>query len=99
MKLEKYIEQAILDITNGVAAAQKQSYHWIAPGSLNGKKISDHSSIEFEIAVTVNGEGSGSIDVFSLGKPGGAASTEHVNKVSFSVPVYFQAPKIHPKSQ
>ncbi len=92
MKLETFVEQTILEITNGVSNAQRSSPVWVAPGLVEGKKVESPQMINFEVAVTVNKEGGGSIDVWSVGKLSGAASSEHINKVSFAVPVYFQAP-------
>jgi hypothetical protein len=66
MKLDEYVKQTLLDITEGVAAAQKESSLWIAPGSIENKKVLSPQLIAFEIAVTVNKEGGGGIHVWSL---------------------------------
>jgi hypothetical protein len=92
MKLDEYVKQTLLDITKGVAAAQKESSLWIAPGYFNGEKVSEPQLIAFDIAVTVSKEGNGGIQVWSLGELGAKASSEQSNKISFSVPIYFQGP-------
>ena len=66
---------------------------WIAPGYVDGEKVFGAQLVSFEINVTVAKEGSGGIQVLSLGDIGGKASSEHTNKISFSVPIYFQAPQ------
>jgi len=63
MKLEEFVKQTLLDITNGVASAQKETPLWIAPGRVEGEKVSTPQHVEFEVVVTVSKEGGGSIDV------------------------------------
>ena len=91
MNLEDYVEQTLLDITNGVAKAQKLSILSIAPGSLDGERILAPQMVSFDIAVTVSKEGGGGIQVWSFGDLSAKGSAEHSNRISFSVPVYFQA--------
>lgn len=91
MKLEDFVKQTLLDITNGVAAAQKASKLWIAPGKVEGEAKLSPQMVSFEIAVTVAKEGGGSINVWTLGELGVKGSTESLNKISFDVPVYFQS--------
>ncbi len=93
MKLDEYVRQTLLDITNGVFSAQKESPLWIAPGSIESKKVLSLQLATFEVAVTVSNEGGGGIQVWSLGELNAKGSAEHVNRISFAVPVYFQAPK------
>ena len=91
MKLEDFVKQTLLDITNGVAEAQKTARLWIAPGKVEGEPKLAPQMVAFEIAVTVSKEGGGGINVWSLGEIKGSASSESLNKISFEVPVYFQA--------
>ena len=90
MKLDDYIKQTLLDITKGVAAAQKETSLWIAPGYFNGEKVSVPQLVSFDIAVVVNKEGSGGIQVWSFGEAKAKGSFEQSNRISFSVPIYFQ---------
>ncbi len=92
MKLDEYVKQTLLDISNGVSAAQLQSPHWIAPGHVEGKKQISPQLVTFDIAVTVSKEGGGGIQVWSFGDLKASGSSEQINRISFSVPVYFQAP-------
>lgn len=91
MKLDEFVKQTLLDITNGVAAAQVGAKLWIAPGTVEGEPKLAPQMVKFEVAVTVNKEGSGGISVWSFGELKGGASLESVNRISFDVPVYFQA--------
>ena len=92
MKLDEFVKQTLIDITNGVAEAQSKAKLWIAPGMVEGEPKISPQMVTFEVAVTVNKEGSGGISVWSIGELKGGASSESVNRISFEVPVYFQAP-------
>ncbi len=92
MKLDEFVKQALLDITNGVADAQEETKLFIAPGIVEGEKITEGQSVVFEIAVTLNSSGGGGISVFSMGEAKGEFSKETINRISFEVPVYFNAP-------
>lgn len=92
MKLADYVKQTLLDITNGVSASKKESSLWIAPGHVDGEKVFAAQLINFDIAVTVSKEGGGGIQVWSFGELNAKGSAEHSNRISFSVPIYFQAP-------
>ncbi len=91
MKLDEFVRQTLLDITNGVASAQRETKLWIAPGKVEGEARNEPQLVSFEVAVTVNKEGSGGISVWSVGEMKGAASSQSVNRISFAIPVYFQA--------
>ena len=93
MKLEDFVRQTLLDITNGVTEAREKSRIWIAPGYVDGKEVYSLQPVNFEGAVTVGKEGGGGIQVWSVGEMSAKGSIEHVNKVSFSVPINFSAPK------
>lgn len=98
MKLDEFIKQALLDITNGVAAAQEETQLFIAPGIVEGEKKTEGQSVVFEVAVTLNSSGGGGISVFSMGDLKGGISKETVNRISFEVPVYFSAPtRVNPR--
>lgn len=92
MKLDEFVKQALLDITNGVAAAQEKTKLFIAPGAVEGETKKDGQSVKFEVAVTLNSSGGGGISVFSMGEVTGGISKESLNRISFEVPVYFSAP-------
>lgn len=92
MKLDEYAKQTLPDITNGVEQARRETLLFIAPGSANGKKVTSPQTVKFEVAVTVSTQAGGGIKVFSLGDLKAEGSAEHVNKISFEVPVYLNAP-------
>ncbi len=92
MKLDDFVKQALLDITNGVAAAQEETKLFIAPGVVEGEVKKEGQSVVFEVAVTLNTSGGGGISVFSMGEVKGDISKETINRISFEVPVYFSAP-------
>jgi len=93
MKLQEFVKQTLLDIGNGVSDAQNASPLWIAPGLVEGKKVTEPQYVSFEIAVTINKEGGGSISVLSVAEAKAEGKFEQINKITFSVPVYFQARK------
>ncbi|MBK8441482.1 MAG: hypothetical protein IPL38_18965 [Rhodobacter sp.] len=68
MKLDQFVKQTLLDITNGVAQAQAEAKLWISPGKVEGKPNNTPQMVSFEVAVTVNKEGSGGISVWSIGE-------------------------------
>ena len=92
MKLDEYVKQTLLDITKGVNEARDSSKLNIAPGYVEGAAQTKPQMVSFEIAVTVNKDAGGGINVWSVGEVKAGASTESVNRISFDVPVYFQAP-------
>lgn len=103
--LKSFVKQALLDITNGVDEARNESPVNIAPGYVEGKLQVDAQHIEFDVAVSVEREekgqtkGGGSVTVISVlkaevGVEGNAGEKRSENnRIKFSVPVYFQAPK------
>ena len=91
MKLEDFVKQTLLDITNGVAAAQLESPLWVAPGSIEGKKLTTPQMVAIEVSVTTSKEGGGSINIWSAASAKAGVSSEQLNRISFEVPVYFQA--------
>ncbi|MGE0503089.1 MAG: hypothetical protein AB7I79_19645 [Rhizobiaceae bacterium] len=98
MKLDEYVKQTLLDITKGVSDAKDDSLLWIAPGYVDGEKVFAAQLVSFEIAVTVSKEGGGGIRVLAIGDLAGKGTTEHTDRISFSVPIYFQAPQKQKKS-
>lgn len=92
MKLDEFVEQTLVDISKGVSEAKKKSSVWIAPGYVDGEKVFSEQLVKFEVAVTVEKEGSGGISVLSFADLKGNFKTESTNKIVFDVPVYFQAP-------
>lgn len=92
MKLEEFVKQTLMDITNGVFNAQSESPSSIAPGIVEGVKMTKPQLISFEVAVTTSKEGGGGINISSMIEAGGSMNSEYINKISFDVPVYFNAP-------
>ncbi|TNE65599.1 hypothetical protein [Celeribacter ethanolicus] len=92
MKLDEYVKRTLLDITNGVAEAQKETLLYIAPGFVENEKVTAPQFVQFDVAVTVSKDAGAGIQVFSFGEAKGAVSSEQVNRISFEVPVFFQAP-------
>lgn len=92
MKLDEFVKQTLLDITNGVANAQSEAKLFIAPGYVESKKLVAPQMVKFEVAVTVSKEAGGGISVWSIGELKAGVNSEQVNKIAFEVPVYFQAP-------
>ena len=91
MKLEDFVKNTLLDITNGVHDAKKDAKLSIAPGFLEGEIIKQPQDVFFEIVVTPSKEGGGRIDVFSLGDAKASGKLENSHRLTFSVPVYFNA--------
>ena len=92
MKLEDFAKQTLLDITNGVAEAQHSTELYIAPGIVENRKLTSAQMVKFEGAVTVSKEAGGGLRVWTLGDFKAGGSSEQTNRISFEVPVYFQAP-------
>ena len=92
MKLDEYVRQTLLDITNGVEQAQRESMLFIAPGSINGERIAQAQMVKFQVTVSASKEAGGGIKVFSLGDLKTHGNLEHTNKIEFEIPVYFNAP-------
>jgi hypothetical protein len=92
MKLEEFVKQTLLDITNGVAQAQLATKLYIAPGFVENQKLTEPQMVKFEVAVTASKEASGGISVWSFGDAKAGINSEQTHRVSFEVPVYFQAP-------
>jgi len=90
MKLDEFVKQTLLDITNAVYEAKNESFISIAPGRFMGEIIPEPQMVNFEVAVTTSKEGKAGISVWSAANTQGSLSSEHVNKISFSVPIYFQ---------
>ncbi len=92
MKLDEFVKQTLLDITKGVADAQQEALLYVAPGFVENKEMTEFQLVKFEVVVTVNQEAGGGIRVWSLGDAKANVSSEKTNRISFDVPVYFQAP-------
>lgn len=92
MKLDEFVKQTLLDITKGVTEAQKASLLHIAPGTVENEVVKTPSTVQFEVEVTVSKEATGGISVWSMGEAKAGAAQERTNRISFDVPVYFQAP-------
>jgi hypothetical protein len=92
MKLDEFVKQTFLDITNGVVEAQKESRLFIAPGYVNGKRIEEAHDVKFEISVTVATGGGGGIKILTFGELKAEGKSEATNKLTFEFPIYFNAP-------
>lgn len=92
MQLEEFVRRTLLDITNAVYEARRSAPLAIAPGYVEGSAILEPQMINFEVAVTISAEGGGSISIWSIVDAKGQRSSQNSNKISFNVPVYFQAP-------
>lgn len=92
VKLEDFVKETLLEITNGVAAAQEESLLYIAPGRVENEKRVDMQLVKFEVVVTTSKEAGGGIRILAAGDAKASVSTASTNRISFDVPVYFQAP-------
>jgi hypothetical protein len=92
MKLDEFVKQTLLDITKGVADAKQEALLHVSPGFVENKKLTELQLVKFEVVVTVNKEVGGGIRVWSLGDAKANVSSKKTNRISFDVPVYFQAP-------
>ena len=88
MKLDEFVMQTLVDISNGVEQAKREALVHIAPASIDGETLYQPQIVRFEVAVTVNAEAGGGIKVFSLGDLKAQGSSAHTNKITFDVPVY-----------
>ncbi|MDP1670149.1 hypothetical protein [Phaeovulum sp.] len=89
MKLDEYVKQTLIDITLGVSEAAEASNCLIGPAWGNGPKNMLPQMVRFEISVSVSNEGGGGIKVWSIGDLSAKGSSEHSNRLTFEVPVYF----------
>lgn len=94
MKLDEFVKQTLTDIAKGVADAQEESLFYIAPGYVNGERQEQGQIVKFEVAVTVNSEGAGGVSILALGKVEGSHARESASRISFDVPVFFNAPTV-----
>ncbi|MFB9947752.1 hypothetical protein ACFFP0_02780 [Rhizobium puerariae] len=92
MKLDEFVKQTLLDITNGVVQAQNEALLFIAPGTVEGEVVKQPQNVKFEVTVSVSKEVGGGIKVFTLGDAKAQGKSESTNKLTFEVPVYFNAP-------
>lgn len=92
MNLDEFVKKTLLDITTGVSSAQDEALLYIAPGRVEGEKLTGAQIVHFEVAVTVSKEASAGIRVLSFGEGKAGGSFQEVSRISFDVPVYFQAP-------
>ena len=92
MKIDDYVAQTLVDISKGVERAKKEALVGIAPGYVDGEKVFSEQLVTFEIVTTVSKEAGGGIQVLSLAELKAGGNVENTNRVSFSVPVFFQAP-------
>ncbi len=94
MKLDEYVKQTLVDIAKGVSEAKDEALVGIAPGYVDGEKVFAAQMISFEIIVTTEKEAGGGIRVLSLGDIKAGGNIQNTNRISFDVPVFFQAPPI-----
>ncbi|MFC6643674.1 MULTISPECIES: trypco2 family protein [Sulfitobacter] len=92
MKLSEFVEETLSEIEAGIKNARKESNSpWIALGSIGVEPVWKQQTVDFEIAVTTSKEGGGGLKVFSAGELRAGASKEEINRISFSVPVFFNS--------
>jgi hypothetical protein len=91
MKLSKFISTTLAEIHQGIADAREESGSWIAPSTLDGERVVSEQQVLFDVAIVSSADGSGDVSVLGFGKLGSGISNEKSNRVSFAVPVYFQA--------
>lgn len=96
MDLEKYIEETIISICNGIGNAKSKIPNAaIAPGMITdpeGKSTKVHQvrTFDFEVIVSVNEQNKlevgGGIKSYISGQKESETSNNNVNKVCFSIP-------------
>lgn len=92
LKLDEFVKQTLLNITNGVAEAQLVTKLYIAPGFVAEQRLTEPQMVKFDVTVTVSKEAGGGISVWSIGDAKAGVNSQQTNKISFEVPVYLQAP-------
>ena len=92
MNIDEYVAKTLIEISKGVERAKKEALVGIAPGYVDGEKVFSEQLVHFEIMTSVTKEGGGSIKVLSLADIEAGGHFENTNKVTFAVPVFFQAP-------
>ena len=105
MKLQSFVEQALLDIRLAVAGAQKkiQDQGLLVSPQVCGDSNTICTDVEFDVAVEASTEGSakgeGGIKVIAgIFNAGGSAETDskekesRVSRVKFTIPLYLPPP-------
>lgn len=92
MKLDEYVKRTLLEITNGVAEAQKESLLYIAPDHSNSGKPIPAQHVKFEMVLQVSDDDDEGLQVVSNHNRISNSAPEEFNRLTFRVPVYFQAP-------
>ncbi|MFK5980241.1 MAG: hypothetical protein QM488_15265 [Rhizobiaceae bacterium] len=94
MKLDEFVKQSLLDITKGVVGASEEASVTIAPSAIDGRLEFEPQLVTFESTITESVEAGGGISVLSLGEAKAGKRSEHLNKLSFSVPVHFNSTNV-----
>ena len=89
MDLRTFVHRTIADIMSGVDDARREFGVAVAPGVVNGKPVYEARTVDFEIAITSSSDGSGGVKVVAIADVSGSVKQESMNRISFSVPVYF----------
>lgn len=113
MELKSFVKQVLIDITEAVVEAKKES-----PGAIASFRLKDGDTIiqtndtpslvEFDIGVSVKNSsmyvigGEAGVKILPVkagvnGKKESAEDHHHEHRIKFSVPVYFQALSTPPK--
>lgn len=92
MKLNEYVKRTLLEITNGVAEAQKEALLYIAPDHANSGKAIPAQHVKFDMVLQISKEDEGELHVVSKHNSDNGSPPEELNRLTFRVPVYFQAP-------
>lgn len=100
MKLDEFVKETLLQITNGVSDAQTEAKLFIAPGKIDSETVAAPQMVDFALTVVVDSSGSGNIKVLEFVNLGADVTKSVSHKVSFSVPVYFELQtREHPRGK
>lgn len=91
MKLSDFVSSTLTELQKGVQKAKKESGVWVAPGLVADQQVWSEQLVAFDVAVVSSADGGGEISVWGMGKLKGGTTSQSTNRISFSVPVYFQA--------
>ena len=92
MELKSFIEKSLLEILEGVRAAQKKDIA-VAPSAIEGQPIWTERLVNFDVQVAVDKSGNGGIKVLSAADIGGSVSKSESHRISFSVPIHMNVAK------
>ena len=88
--LKEFVASSLSEVHDGILDAKRRSGTWIAPGKVADKDVWGQQLVTFDVAVTTTTEGSGTVGIKVVNLSGGRTQ-QAVNRIQFSVPVYFEA--------